>query len=79
MALGTDNRKDYASLRKALFAHYSITRSTYRQKMDQLRRQQGETWTVSGKRYKNLVIKWLDGCETVEDVVELLANHEDDD
>ena len=37
MALGTDDRKDYASMIKALFAHYSITRSTYRQKVDQLR------------------------------------------
>ena len=73
MAMESEDRKNYDSLKEALYAHYNMNKETYRRKMEQLRRKLGESWTVCGKRYKSLVRKWISGCETVEDIVELLA------
>ncbi len=73
LALNSDERKDYDTLRKALFSHYNVNKDTYRLKMDKLKRKPGETWTVCGKRYRSLVKKWLEGCSSIDDVVELLA------
>ena len=73
MAMESEDRKNYDSLKEALYAHYNVSKETYRRKMEQLRRKSGESWTVCGKRYKSLVRKWISGCETVENIVELLA------
>ena len=73
MALDSDTRRDYNSLKQALFSHYSITRDMYRQKMDKLRRRAGETWIICGKRYLNLVMKWISDCTSVSEGGELLA------
>ena len=73
MAIESEDRKNYDSLKEALYAHYNVSKETYCRKMEQLRRKSGESWTVCGKRYKSLVRKWISGCETVEGIVELLA------
>ncbi len=62
LALNSDERKDYDTLRKALFSHYNVNKDTYRLKIDKLKRKHGETWTVCGKRYRCLVKKWFEGC-----------------
>lgn len=58
---------------EVLFIHYNVSKETDRLKMEQLRRKPGETWIVCGKHYKNLVKKWLGGCEIMDDVVEMLV------
>ena len=64
---------EYDTVVSALFCHYRVTQSTYRQKIDQLKRKNGETWTVCGRRLLNLLKRWAANCNSVEEVLDLMA------
>ena len=64
---------EYDTVKSALFCHYRVTQSTYRQKIDQLKRKSGETWTVCGRRLLNLMKRWAANCNSVEEVLDLMA------
>ena len=38
MAMESEDQKNYGSLKEALYAHYNVSKETYRRKMEQLRR-----------------------------------------
>ena len=71
MAMDTTARKQYSTLKEALYQHYRISQETYRAKMVQVRREAGESWTTCGNRYLNFCWKWVKDCSTLGDMVEL--------
>ena len=71
MAMDTTARKQYSTLKEALYQHYRISQETYRAKMVQVRRKAGESWTTCGNRYLNFCWKWVKDCSTLGDMVEL--------
>ena len=73
LQLDTESRQDYDTLKGALFGHYRIPKETYRQKMDQFRWKTEETWSMCARRHNNLAIKWVGGCITGTEVLELVS------
>ncbi len=71
MAMDTTARKQYSTLKEALYQHYRISQETYRAKMVQVQRKAGESWTTCGNRYLNFCWKWVKDCSTLGDMVEL--------
>lgn len=73
VVLDTDIRQDYNTHKTALFSHYRITRETYRQRMDQLRRKSEETWNTCGRRHLNLTMKWGECHTTAKEWADLVS------
>ena len=60
-------------VKEVLYCHFRVTQATYRSRLDQLRRQPGETWSTAGERGKCLTRRWLAKCKTVDKVADLIA------
>ena len=67
MAMDTTARKQYSTLKEALYQHYRISQETYRAKMVQVRRKAGESWTTCGQGWK-----WVKDCSTLGDMVDVM-------
>ena len=73
ISLDEDSRWDYDVVKEVLYCHFRVTQATYRSRLDQLRRQPGETWSTAGERGKCLARRWLAKCKTVDEVADLIA------
>ena len=73
ISLDEDSRRDYDVVKEPLYYHFRVTQATYRSRLDQLRRQPGETWSTAGERGKCLARRWLSKCKTVEEAADLIA------
>ena len=71
-AMNPEDAKDYAQLKKAILRRYDINEESYRQRFRSISRKQGETNRELAARLGDLAEKWMQGCETKEELKDLV-------
>ena len=72
-AMNPDEAKDYAKLKKAILRRYDINEESYRQRFRSAVRKQGKTNRELAARLDDLADKWTQGCETKEELKDLVV------
>ena len=66
---------NYSRTKTANLVQYKETKGTYKQKLDGLKRKNGENWGTVVHRDKQLYLEWIEGCSAIEDIVALGTLH----
>ena len=67
-AMNPDEAQDYDQLKEAILLRYNINEESYRQKFWSTIKVQGEGNRELASRLRDLTDKWMQGCNSVEDV-----------
>ena len=67
-AMSPDEAQDYDQLKEAILLRYNINEESYRQKFRSTIKVQGEGNRELASRLRDLTDKWMQGCNSVEDM-----------
>jgi len=72
-AMNPEDAKDYTKLKQAILRRYDINEESYRQRFRSTTRKQGETNRELAARLDDIAEKWMQGCETKEELKDLVV------
>ena len=71
-SLSSEDAADYPMLKEAILRCYDINEETHQRKFRSARRKEGEGFAELEARLRDMIRKWMSGCENVEAVFEKL-------
>ena len=75
-AMPADDAADYDRLKAAILKRYDITEETYRQRFRAAVRKGDETHQELRVRLQDVARKWMKGCSTAEEVVDVIVREQ---
>ena len=75
-ALSADEAGDYDRLKMAILKRYNINEETYRQRFRSATRKGDESYRELKARLQDMAKKWMKGCTTAEEVVDLMVTEQ---
>ena len=67
-AMNPEEAQEYGRLKEAILRRYDINEESYRQRVRLATRKQGETNRELAARLQDLTDKWMQGCNTMEEI-----------
>ena len=72
-ALGADEAVEYWRVREAVLRRYDVSEESYRRRFRTTRKKRNETFRELAVRLGDLAKKWLAGCDSMDEVVDMLV------
>eukprot|EP00731_Ephydatia_muelleri_P003365 Em0001g3365a len=75
-SLSAEEAAQYESVKEAVFHRYDIKEETYRQRFRSMRKGPGETYREQASKLNDMAKKWLKGCTTVDELLDVIVKEQ---